>query len=277
MRADPDYPEREDATGADIRPVADSHSQRTPERPSQAAASPGASVSPSPAATAAQLDAPIPATEKSAGCRAALNQTQGGSKSVDGDSFAQLVQGHLGELKPEDSVFLCTMGCSERWALDKIVPGTGMHGSRVTIASHHDNCWRNTAKDHSSNIPGYPNCKLIHPYMPRCSPKLATTGLGLQHGKLILVFRETNLRVIVSSANLNRGNWTQHTNMSWWQDFPRRTATVSGGVGPGVLGSLFDPEPWEVGPHFLLISHFLSHFSHDTLLTCVSLFSGAGP
>ena len=177
-RANSEYLQQEEATGgADLPAVTDPHSQPMPERPSLVCLS----VSPSPAvaaAAAADSPEPTPATEESAGCRAALNQTQGGSQSPAGDSFTQLVQGHLGALAPEDAVFLCTLGCDVKWALSTLAPGTGPQGSRVTICAHDDKCWSNNWKDHRSDhndnkdprLKEYPNCKVIHPYMPRCSP-----------------------------------------------------------------------------------------------------------
>ena len=159
--------------------------------------------------------------EDGSGRHVTLNKAIGGSCCEDsgGQPFADLVLAGK-SLGSGDCVFLTTMSCDTSWVLARLKPGDGASGARVTIVAHSDACWSTDAKHHSQNIPGFDNCRLVFPYMPPCSQRIAESGLGLQHGKLVLVFREDYVRVVVSSANLTAGNWTQHTNVVWWQDFP---------------------------------------------------------
>lgn len=164
--------------------------------------------------------------EDGSGCQVSLNRTIDCSDETDGRSFASLVLAGQ-RLQPEDCVFLTTMGCNTKWVLDRLKPGDGVTGARVTIVAHSDACWTTETKHHTKDIPGFDNCRIVFPYMPRCSQRIGESGLGIQHGKLVLVFRETHVRVLVSSANLTPGNWTQHTNVAWWQDFPMREAVCA--------------------------------------------------
>lgn len=176
------------------------------------------------ATTTARHSRQIP-VEDGSGHHVTLNKTIGGSCSEEsgGQPFANLVLAGQ-SLQSGDCVFLTTMSCDSNWVLDRLKPGDGAGGARVTIVAHSDACWSTEAKRHTQDIPGFDNCRLIFPYMPRCSQRIADSGLGLQHGKLVLVFREDYVRVVVSSANLTAGNWTQHTNVVWWQDFPIQEA-----------------------------------------------------
>lgn len=46
-------------------------------------------------------------------------------------------------------------------------------------------------------------------------------GIACHHPKLIVLQREDNIRVIITSANLVPKQWHFVTNTVWWQDFPR--------------------------------------------------------
>ncbi|KAK1363938.1 FHA domain-containing protein, partial [Heracleum sosnowskyi] len=96
----------------------------------------------------------------------------------------------------------------------------------VTIACHNaGKCWSPSLDDRMS-VPfsDYPNLVVVYPPFPEAiafGQDHKKLGIACHHPKLIVLQREDNIRVIITSANLVPKQWLFVTNTVWWQDFPR--------------------------------------------------------
>lgn len=97
----------------------------------------------------------------------------------------------------------------------------------VTIACHSaERCW-SVDPDKRTSVPftEYPNLTVVYPPFPEAiafnNNDRKKSGIACHHPKLIVLQREDQLRVVITSANLVAKQWHDVTNTVWWQDFPR--------------------------------------------------------
>ncbi|KAM7273264.1 hypothetical protein ACFE04_027928 [Oxalis oulophora] len=98
----------------------------------------------------------------------------------------------------------------------------------VTIACHNtEKCWSlSPDKRTYMPYPDFPNLVVVHPPFPEAiafGKDRKKQGIACHHPKLLVVQRDNSIRVVITSANLNAGQWNGVTNTIWWQDFPRAT------------------------------------------------------
>ena len=157
-----------------------------------------------------------------------------------------------------DAIFCGTMGLNAKWLLEKLnVPAES--SIPIVIACHHPvRCWSSSSSKRrvAKAVPGHPGSVLIFPpfadapdrvsEFEQRHPGRAPSGLlGCVHAKLLVFYRADRLRVVVSTANLNRGQWASTRNHLWVADFPARPAggtdaldalLASGGAPGGASG-----------------------------------------
>ncbi|EFJ23310.1 hypothetical protein SELMODRAFT_415650 [Selaginella moellendorffii] len=97
----------------------------------------------------------------------------------------------------------------------------------VTIACHDsERSWSTAISDRMEHpYCEWPNLKVVYPPFPvlrRTNDKSRMRGVGCHHPKFFLLKRSKDIRVIVTSSNLNYRQWLQVSNTVWWQDFPLR-------------------------------------------------------
>ncbi|XP_050899427.1 uncharacterized protein LOC127106180 isoform X2 [Lathyrus oleraceus] len=96
----------------------------------------------------------------------------------------------------------------------------------VTIACQNtERCW-SSKPDERVSVPyqNYPNLVVVHPPFPETiafGKDRNRHGIACHHPKLIVLLRDDNIRVVITSANLVEKQWISVTNTIWWQDFPR--------------------------------------------------------
>ncbi|KAG9447358.1 hypothetical protein H6P81_013486 [Aristolochia fimbriata] len=95
----------------------------------------------------------------------------------------------------------------------------------ITIACHNtERCWSaDPVKRTSMPYADYPNLVVVYPPFPEViafSKDRNKQGIACHHPKLLVLQRDENIRVIVTSANLVLKQWNNVTNTVWWQDFP---------------------------------------------------------
>ncbi|KAH9618762.1 hypothetical protein KSS87_006781 [Heliosperma pusillum] len=130
-------------------------------------------------------------------------------------------------LHPIDSIsrmFIATFTSDIKWFLSycDIPPHLP-----ITIACHNtDRCWSaDPGKRTSVPDPDFPNLIVVYPPFPEViafGKDRKNKGVGCHHPKLLVLQREDNIRVIITSANLVPKQWRSVTNTVWWQDFPSR-------------------------------------------------------
>ncbi|KAL1364602.1 hypothetical protein AAHE18_03G228300 [Arachis hypogaea] len=96
----------------------------------------------------------------------------------------------------------------------------------VTVACHNtERCWSSRPNERVFvPYPDYPNLVVVYPSFPETiafGSNHKRQGIACHHPKLIVLQREDNIRVIITSANLVEKQWNSVTNTIWWQDFPR--------------------------------------------------------
>lgn len=197
---------------------------------------------------------PPPAPVESTAWPASVTMTGPG-----GHSGSDKLRSLVGDPTSIDAIFCSTMGLDAMWLLRSIGLGprvdelNNKRGApsqdacpRVVMACHHPGrCWRGIAKERRQDaaVPGYGNSvSLLFPPFTDAPDRISAGGyrhvdhapqglLGCMHGKFLLVFRETSLRVIVSTANFTRRQWDDTRNHLWSQTFPAAPAAAAAAMG----------------------------------------------
>ncbi|KAJ7546704.1 hypothetical protein O6H91_08G051000 [Diphasiastrum complanatum] len=158
----------------------------------------------------------------------------------------------LTPLDDVQAIFVATFTCDIQWFMhsNNISPDLP-----VTVCCHDsERCWSPSITNRSS-VPysEWPNLRIVYPSFPDvCSFKgeHKRRGIGCHHPKFFLLKRRGNLRVIISSANLNARQWLHVSNTVWWQDFYRQDIPNFQALFEFSKGQMKDPKHHNVAGDF---------------------------
>ncbi|CAG8556878.1 447_t:CDS:10 [Dentiscutata erythropus] len=149
-----------------------------------------------------------------------INRSSTEPKYLDGATKLTYVSGFDGDyIKLEDllqkdhlkDAFLCALAVDLEWLLTKLPEKI-----LIVIAKH----WDSEQEAEGVYILPGTNVLLVH-------PPLANAPIGCFHAKLMLLFFDGWMRVVVASGNLIRYDWETNENVIFVQDFPKVQATDS--------------------------------------------------
>ncbi|CAG8551358.1 2265_t:CDS:10, partial [Racocetra persica] len=141
-------------------------------------------------------------------------------KYLDGATKLTYVEGFDGDyVKLENllqkdhlkNAFLCALTVDLEWLLNKLPQNI-----LIVIAKH----WNSAQEAEGVYILPDTNILLVHPPLPNAT-------FGCFHAKLMLLFFDGWLRVVVASGNLISYDWEINENVVFVQDFPSRQVTDS--------------------------------------------------